>query len=221
MGLENSNCCNSDTTVNGEMMLELKVPVDWPRKWWTPKNRINLQNLTMQLILILFSLSKNKKCLGEWKFNNLISFLKSKKLFPPKVTSVWQRRLEHTDQLWKRSFSRGFLSVSEDWYHLLRGVESIFFNIKNDAPNGYGTNYYPNGNYFEGTFVEGTPHGYGRLINSQGHYFEGEVKFGRANGSGVYDNKFVSYRGDFKDNQKHGKGVEKSHDGVYFFDGNF
>lgn len=37
----------------------------------------------------------------------------------------------------------------------------------------------------------------------------------------MYDNKFVFYRGDFKDNQKHGKGVEKSYDGVYFFDGKF
>ena len=89
------------------------------------------------------------------------------------------------------------------------------------VPNGYGTNYYPNGNYFEGTFVEGTPHGYGRLINSQGEYYEGEIKYGRANGTGLYDNKFVFYKGDFKDNQKHGKGCEKSHDGIYYFEGNF
>lgn len=47
------------------------------------------------------------------------------------------------------------------------------------------------------------------------------MKFGRANGYGIFDNKYLFYKGEFKDNHKHGKGVEKSHNGDYFFDGTF
>ena len=62
----------------------------------------------------------------------------------------------------------------------------IFYLFQNGKPNGWGKNNYPNGGYYEGSFVDGIPHGSGRFIMENGDFYEGQVKFGRANGSGYY-----------------------------------
>lgn len=58
--------------------------------------------------------------------------------------------------------------------------------------------------------MEGVPHGYGQFVNMNGDRYEGGIRYGRANGVGVYENKQMGYRGEFRDNQKHGRGVEKT-----------
>lgn len=53
-------------------------------------------------------------------------------------------------------------------------MESIhIFISQNNAPHGFGHNYYPNESYYEGTFMQGMPHGYGRFINANGDYYQG------------------------------------------------
>lgn len=75
---------------------------------------------------------------------------------------------------------------------------------KNNIPQGIGKNYYPNGGFYEGTFEDGIPHGFGRFINANGDFYQGDIRFGRANGLGTYENQNSVYRGQFKDNHKHG-----------------
>ena len=48
-------------------------------------------------------------------------------------------------------------------------MDSKYFRYKkNGKPYGWGQNFYPNGGYYEGSFVDGIPHGFGRLIMSNG-----------------------------------------------------
>lgn len=43
-----------------------------------------------------------------------------------------------------------------------------------------------------------------------GDFYEGQVKFGRANGDGYFQTSIGEYRGAFKDNLRHGYGVENT-----------
>ena len=58
--------------------------------------------------------------------------------------------------------------------------------------------------------MDGVPDGCGRLIMSNGDYYEGDIKFGRANGNGYFVTKSGEYRGGFKDNIRHGHGIERT-----------
>lgn len=41
---------------------------------------------------------------------------------------------------------------------------------------------------------------------TSGAYYEGEIKYGKANGQGEFHDGDYSYRGEFKDDRKHGEG---------------
>lgn len=43
-----------------------------------------------------------------------------------------------------------------------------------------------------------------------GDYYEGDIKFGRVNGNGYFVTKSGEYRGCFKDNVRHGHGIERT-----------
>ena len=43
-------------------------------------------------------------------------------------------------------------------------------------------------------------------------YYDGDIKFARANGNGLFVTKKGEYRGQFKDNVRHGHGTEKTAD---------
>ena len=91
-------------------------------------------------------------------------------------------------------------------------MESKFFIIQQGKPNGWGKSFYPNGGYYEGSFIDGLADGCGRLIMPNGDYYDGDIKFARANGNGLFVTKKGEYRGQFKDNVRHGHGTEKTAD---------
>ena len=71
-------------------------------------------------------------------------------------------------------------------------------------PHGVGTLYLAKGSVYIGTFLEGVPFGRGRLIMTSGAYYEGDIKYGKANGQGEFHDGEYSYRGEFRDDRKHG-----------------
>jgi hypothetical protein len=86
-------------------------------------------------------------------------------------------------------------------------------NFVKGSIEGFGTIYYPDGSRFVGMFTEGIPTGYGKYILPTGVvWYRGEFKFGRKDGYGIeYDSDlgFIRYVGYWKNNLKHGKGINK------------
>ena len=82
---------------------------------------------------------------------------------------------------------------------------------------GYGRLYQADGGYQEG-YWNGVLHVYGRIIQPNGDHYEGEFHMGQMHGYGRFEDLagVHSYDGQWRDNQKHGQGVEKGDDGATY-----
>jgi len=77
-------------------------------------------------------------------------------------------------------------------------------------PHGTGTQRWPDGTMYNGSWVRGAAHGQGKLTKSDGSGYEGMWVEGRKHGVGY--ERLVDqseYRGNFADGQKHGHGAFK------------
>lgn len=60
-----------------------------------------------------------------------------------------------------------------------------------DRINGMGTCWYPNGNKYEGQWLNGKIHGAGTLTMANGDKYSGEWREGKRHGQGVYYYRFA------------------------------
>lgn len=83
--------------------------------------------------------------------------------------------------------------------------------------HGKGKLYQADGVYQEG-YWNGVLHLYGRIIQSNGDHYEGEFYMGQMTGRGKFEDLEgnIAYDGEWRDDQKHGKGVEKGVDGAIY-----
>ena len=63
----------------------------------------------------------------------------------------------------------------------------------NFLKHGKGVQYFPNGDIFQGIFVEGRPHGYGRYQWKNGMIYEGLFKDGYREGKGKIQKEDMFY----------------------------
>ena len=96
----------------------------------------------------------------------------------------------------------------------------------NNAPNsgsqqsesvpGFTTQFWPNGDKYEGQMFQDQMHGRGIFTSSQGYVYTGEFRYGKPNGRGklVYDNG-DKYEGSFQEDMLHGQGK------YYYANGDF
>jgi hypothetical protein len=61
------------------------------------------------------------------------------------------------------------------------------------------------GSFYEGTWEKDNMSGYGRLV-TQNSYYEGEIVNGLAHGIGTYENSTKVYSGEWRNDQRSGKG---------------
>jgi len=83
-----------------------------------------------------------------------------------------------------------------------------------ETPHGFGTITFPNGNRYEGRWVNGKRTGPGKYFYSNGSRYEGEVQEGHLHGRGVLT--FANgnhYEGEFKFGKREGRGIFTWHDG--------
>jgi len=68
----------------------------------------------------------------------------------------------------------------------------------------------------EGGFSCGAPNGYCRVIYANGNYYEGNFINGKLTGQGIFEGaNGGTYVGEWKDFNKHGKGTERTTEGIY------
>ncbi len=87
-------------------------------------------------------------------------------------------------------------------------------NVKGE-PHGFGKMVYPNGDIYEGQWINNLRNGTGSYKWPNGGIYEGDWKDGKKDGIGVfkYPDGYI-YNGEWKDNKKHGKGVKTHKDGT-------
>lgn len=74
-------------------------------------------------------------------------------------------------------------------------------------PHGHGTQRWPDGTVYTGSWASGAAHGRGKLLKADGCGYDGQWMEGRKQGSGsewLVDQS--EYHGEFTDGQKHGQG---------------
>jgi hypothetical protein len=86
--------------------------------------------------------------------------------------------------------------------------------------------FYTNRDYYDGDFIDSVRHGQGTLITAAGVKYEGEFRNNVYNGYGIlswppFEENGVKYvgrrfEGDFKDGQRHGKGIFMVGNGDYY-----
>jgi hypothetical protein len=87
----------------------------------------------------------------------------------------------------------------------------------NYKKTGNGSITLPNGDTYEGDFLEDSLTGYGKFTFAGGDVYEGELQNGKKEGKGKYTSADGSiYEGDFKNDQRHGKGKHTSADGSVY-----
>lgn len=94
--------------------------------------------------------------------------------------------------------------------------KSAYVGAKNakGQPNGEGSVVYPNGDSYEGNWLNGLKHGQGKMKYANGDVYEGEYQKGYKQGEGTftYANN-DSYTGQFQKGKKEGQGVYTYSDG--------
>ena len=103
--------------------------------------------------------------------------------------------------------------------YILKGVISVINRQRNLFKNKKKINVY-NKLYpwrYVGEVKNFIPHGKGKIISKDELFFEGDILEGKANGKGVEKNTGLfglgNYKGDFKNNLRHGKGTFTFYDG--------
>jgi len=89
-----------------------------------------------------------------------------------------------------------------------------------DARHGFGTQCWPNGTVYEGEWRHNNADGRGRLAHSKGDVYVGEMAGSCCHGLGVchrIDGSDINiYRGEWRDDVRHGVAVETEKDGTCF-----
>jgi hypothetical protein len=79
--------------------------------------------------------------------------------------------------------------------------------IKGNCFTGAGTFKFPNGDQYEGQWLNGKPHGPGKYIFVTGDKYQGNFYLGKRSGFGVYTwFKGGKYEGNWKDDKRDGYG---------------
>jgi hypothetical protein len=80
--------------------------------------------------------------------------------------------------------------------------------IKNDVPNGKGTDNYPDGRKYVGEFKDGWYHGHGTFTYKDGSKYVGEYNDGKRHGQGTETwSDGTKYLGEWKNGKRHGQGT--------------
>ena len=90
--------------------------------------------------------------------------------------------------------------------------------FSNNKKNGYGIEIYPNGARYEGNFINNQKWGKGKYFLTNGEYYEGNFENDLYNGNGIYkwEKEGREYKGQFKDGNMEGWGINKFNDGSYY-----
>lgn len=80
--------------------------------------------------------------------------------------------------------------------------------FKNDKMHGKGRYEFSNGDTFDGGFHEGKFSGEGLYIFTTGELYSGQFVDGKREGNGKYQSQLRTYIGLWKDDLRHGKGLE-------------
>jgi len=121
----------------------------------------------------------------------------------------------------KRAFANGYYEGSlyldsRDGYGTFWFPNGDFYqgNWDNDIISGKGTMVYSNGAKYEGNWSNGKRHGYGKIIWSPNDYYEGEFSNDLMSGKGKkYYNDGSYYDGSWSNGKYHGKGTLRYADG--------
>tara|TARA_B100000700_G_C14974642_1_gene823224 strand:- start:902 stop:1414 length:513 start_codon:yes stop_codon:yes gene_type:complete len=129
-----------------------------------------------------------------------IFFILSFLLITPQIFS------QETGELFHYRTPSGYkwMSVKNDKYRKKYKGE-----IKNGVPNGFGIQFYKNGDTYFGEHKNGFPNGKGRAIYNDGAIYLGEYKNGKFHGKGKFiwkDGYF--HEGEFKNGTPNGEGTE-------------
>ena len=103
---------------------------------------------------------------------------------------------------------------------LLYPTGAIYKGTVNDnmIKEGYGKLYLPNGNIYEGFFMDNCMEGRGRLISIEGYIIEGDFVNDNVSGYGKWmDMNGTVYKGNWLLNKKNGMGEEIYLDGSHYF----
>jgi len=93
--------------------------------------------------------------------------------------------------------------------------------FRNGKYHGKGIQYFENGDKYEGEFIKDKKSGFGKFFWNQepwkGDLFEGHWENNKRNGFGTYykNSKFISYKGNYKENKLSGKGNDFYENGRY------
>lgn len=88
----------------------------------------------------------------------------------------------------------------------LRSTEIYAGDWIDDLPHGHGREIIENGDVYEGGFVRGLKEGRGTLKFADGSQFTGTFSKDLINGTGEFTSSKFNYKGEYKDNKKHGFG---------------
>lgn len=89
--------------------------------------------------------------------------------------------------------------------------------LSGNCSNGKGKVVYPNGDTYEGDFVNNIPDGFGTFTEINGNVYAGQMSKSEFQGKGKFFWKSGSvYEGDFVKNKREGEGKTTSADGSYF-----
>jgi len=105
--------------------------------------------------------------------------------------------------------AKGSMRLADDSIYLGQWIGS--------KRHGKGKLYLVDGGYQEG-YWNGVLHLCGRIIQPNGDHYEGDFQMGQMQGRGKFEDLagVLTYEGGWRDDQKHGKGVEKGEDGTLY-----
>jgi len=130
-------------------------------------------------------------------------------------------------------------SISDDWnyglmYDSQKDYNENLWSYKGEMdpdtkkPLGFGQKYcsivgdvvetrvWPNGDKYEGEFLDELTHGQGKMTYAAGHIYEGEWANGKPNGYGRFYYELYDHMGEFKDGLAHGPGKLSWYDGATY-----
>lgn len=135
-----------------------------------------------------------------------------------KASKDAQKILQSLDEFDDKDYKGSASITTKEMFEISKGEwYNGQWDKANDCPEGYGVYVYADGNIYEGHFIGGKREGTGRQIYTDS-YYEGEFKADERNGRGVYKDLVHGgeYEGGWKDGDRSGEGKEKMKNGSTF-----